>query len=311
MTFNSYFTRTGFDALVNSPRPTRPKPNASIGERIEYNSALHAVSHPRLEAFNSALLVHTMVNSNSYGTARMLSLDGPANCTKTTTALLASRDLVHSLQKAGKAGAAPVVPINIPARPDELSVLNEFFHFFGRHRTRGDRNDAANAVYELLVTHGTRVVILDDVDRMGSSKRMDEGPVAFLKFLADKLQWMTFVLVGRRLRSNAIYAGPDSDQLLWRTSFIDCPPWTKSTASEWKSLIFGLEECFDLRRHDPGTLARDWRHLMQLVDGRFGAIAKSMQIAAVQAVVSGTERITKEDIIRLLPPEDARRRRGR
>ena len=63
---------------------------------------------------------------------------------------------------------------------------------------------------------------------------------------------------------------------------------------QWTALIAALEDSLRLHRHRPGTLARLGRYLHQRTDGMIGSLLWLIRSAAIQAVLDGTEKITRK-----------------
>lgn len=92
---------------------------------------------------------------------------------------------------------------------------------------------------------------------------------------------------------------------------IACRPFTYGTVTqrqEWRSLIASLEQALRLHRHVPGRLIRLDAYLHERTDGMIGSLSHLIRGAAVEAILDGTERITKEtlDHVRIAATEDGR-----
>jgi hypothetical protein len=62
---------------------------------------------------------------------------------------------------------------------------------------------------------------------------------------------------------------------------------------EWLALIATLEDSLRLQAHVPGTLTSLDAHLHQRTSGMIGSLLRLIRSAAIQAVIDGSERITR------------------
>src|SRR5439155_21725613 len=63
---------------------------------------------------------------------------------------------------------------------------------------------------------------------------------------------------------------------------------------QWTALIGALEASLRLHRHRPGTLPGLGRYLHQRTHGMIGSLLWLIRSAAINAVLDGTEKITKK-----------------
>ena len=63
---------------------------------------------------------------------------------------------------------------------------------------------------------------------------------------------------------------------------------------QWTALIAALEQSLRLHRHRPGTLPGLGRYLHQRTHGMIGSLLWLVRSAAINAVLDGTEKITKK-----------------
>jgi hypothetical protein len=67
-----------------------------------------------------------------------------------------------------------------------------------------------------------------------------------------------------------------------------------SQGPDWTALIAALEDSLRLPRHQPGTLAGLGHYLHQRTHGMIGSLLWLVRSAAVNAVLDGTEKITRK-----------------
>jgi hypothetical protein len=65
---------------------------------------------------------------------------------------------------------------------------------------------------------------------------------------------------------------------------------------QWTALIAALEESLRLHHHRPGTLTKLDRYLHQRTHGMIGSLLWLIRSAAINAVLDGTEKITKKSL---------------
>ena len=65
-------------------------------------------------------------------------------------------------------------------------------------------------------------------------------------------------------------------------------------AKEWRQLIAAMEGTLRLHRHEPGTLIAQARYLHRRTGGMIGSLAHLIRASAIQAMLDGTEHITRE-----------------
>jgi hypothetical protein len=63
---------------------------------------------------------------------------------------------------------------------------------------------------------------------------------------------------------------------------------------QWSALTAALEDSLRLHQHRPGTLPQHARYLHQRTGGMIGSLLWLIRSAAIQAVIDGTEQITKK-----------------
>jgi hypothetical protein len=73
---------------------------------------------------------------------------------------------------------------------------------------------------------------------------------------------------------------------------ITTSPFPRTT--EWEGLVATLEDAIRLHRHIPGTLPKLERYLHQRTGGMIGSLSHLIRGAALEAILDGTETITKK-----------------
>lgn len=86
-------------------------------------------------------------------------------------------------------------------------------------------------------------------------------------------------------------SGTRGAQIAGRFTLIPTHPFPHST--EWRGLVATMEKTLILRRHEPGTLATLDCYLRNRTGGMIGALSHQIRGAAIDALLTGTEKITK------------------
>ena len=69
---------------------------------------------------------------------------------------------------------------------------------------------------------------------------------------------------------------------------------TEARRQEWVSVIRAMEECLVLYRHKPGSLVKLWAYLYDRTGGSICALSDLIREAAIEAVLSEDEAITRK-----------------
>jgi hypothetical protein len=78
---------------------------------------------------------------------------------------------------------------------------------------------------------------------------------------------------------------------------------------QWSALIAALEDSLRLHHHRPGALTKLDRYLHQRTHGMIGSLLWLIRSAAIQAVIDGTEKITRTSMD-AIPVDIASQARG-
>ena len=112
-----------------------------------------------------------------------------------------------------------------------------------------------------------------------------------LKYLSERIP-ATFVYAGIDLERQGLFSGIRGSQIAGRFTLIPTLPFP--LAGEWRGLAATLEDALRLRRHQAGTLAGLDRYLHQRTGGMIGSLSHLIRGAAIEAIQSGTEQITRK-----------------
>lgn len=116
-----------------------------------------------------------------------------------------------------------------------------------------------------------------------------------LKYLAERIP-ATFIYVGIDAEGSGLFAGTRGQQIAGRFGVISCqafPYGTTAQRQQWQALIATFEQSLRLHRYQPGQLLRLDAYLHERTDGMIGSLSHLIRGAAVDAIMDGTEKITR------------------
>ncbi len=102
---------------------------------------------------------------------------------------------------------------------------------------------------------------------------------------------VTFVYAGISVERAGLLSGTRGEQIAGRFPMIGTGPFGRG--EQWQALIAALEGSLRLHRHRDGTLTGLAPYLHLRSGGMIGSLLRLVRAAAVQAVLDGTESITK------------------
>jgi hypothetical protein len=135
--------------------------------------------------------------------------------------------------------------------------------------------------------------------RRADEKTMSARPV---RGSATRGRPATFIYAGVDVEGSGLLAGTRGRQIAGRFGVIACQAFAYGTAAqrqEWQALIATLEQSLRLRRHAPGQLLKLAGYLHERTDGMIGSLSHLIRGAAVDAILDGTEKITRETLDRV------------
>jgi hypothetical protein len=106
----------------------------------------------------------------------------------------------------------------------------------------------------------------------------------------------TFVYAGIEVERCGLFAGPRGSQIASRFATIATTPFAYGTPAQrqaWNALLATLEQTLRLRAHRPGTLVGLAAYLHQRTAGMIGSLSHLIRGAAIDAIITGEEKITK------------------
>jgi hypothetical protein len=106
-------------------------------------------------------------------------------------------------------------------------------------------------------------------------------------------------LAGVDVHGGGLFAGRRGGQIASRYTLIPTRPFPLVTSDErhaWQALVATLEQSLRLRAHRPGTLLRLDTYLHQRAAGMIGSLFHLIREAALDATLTGIEKITRASL---------------
>lgn len=280
--------------------------------RFLHHSALVLVETPALRRIHHAITRKLRENSAVPPGARQgIIVDGIATAGKSTAVTSFGRNYELSLRRKhpdlfGRTGDEyiPVVYLSVPsgASPKALSVALAMYLNLPMPK-RANMQEHTSLVLEAFRRCGTTLVIIDDVHNLTSKNKDATLAINHLKHLAN-LSAATYIYAGVDCQRSAIFSeGGEGHGLATQTSgrftvykLGRFPLATKADKEQWASIVMTLEKALCLLNHEPGSLLRDWEHLYQRTRGSISSLAGLIRASAAEAMLSGTEAITRKTL---------------
>ena len=222
-----------------------------------------------------------------------LILSGQARTGKTTCLAQLGKTIetMHHRRHPHAAGHIPVIYITAPPAATPRMVAVEFARFLGLPLTRRSNvTDVLESVCGVALDARTTLVCVDEIHNVNLGTRHGAEASDTLKYFAERLP-VTFAYAGISVERAGLLSGTRGEQIAGRFSMIRTGPFGRG--QQWQALIAALEDSLRLHRHRDGTLTGLASYLHSRSGGMIGSLFRLVRAAAVQAVLDGTEAITK------------------
>ncbi|WP_449061542.1 TniB family NTP-binding protein [Planomonospora algeriensis] len=223
---------------------------------------------------------------------------GAAGTGKTTAIIQLGKQHEHQARRRrqGKAPFQPVVFVTIPPAATAKMVAAEFARFLGIPLpSRPNQIEITNMVCDVLCDLGTDLVIVDEIHNLNLGSRVGAETSDQLKYLSERIP-ATFLYAGIDVESAGLFTGTRGRQIAGRFATLTTSPFAYGTQAErndWSSLIATMEDALRLYRHRPGSLVRLAPYLYQRTSGMIGSLSHLIREAAIEAILNGSEKLTK------------------
>lgn len=286
---------TTFQEVHQGGSNTHWKPDLGEEERLAYHAQLSSLNTPLIRQALSASRRLVILNQRSHGARRDLLISGPPESGKTTALRVLGRRIAPVDQPGSPAQAGNIPAVYLPIRPAAtvkivLSDLTQLVSDAPSSRRHGiaQLTDIASRA---LTAAGTRLVLLDDLQHLLPSSRGAAEALECLRYLADRVPATSVYSV----REDALreFAGPHPGRPSRLTHLrASASPY----GAEWRQMVAALEGMLRLRRHQPQSLVALAPVLHQMARGWPGALADLIRSAAVEAILDGSEQITRKQL---------------
>jgi hypothetical protein len=262
--------------------------------RLDYHTRLAAVATSTLRQVVHTGRRLTLLNRHAISARRGLVLSGAAGTGKTTaiTQFGKTHQAIDQMRHPGCEDRIPAIYVTVPPAATPRMLAVEFARFLGLPIiTRANITDVIEAVCGVAV--GTRVslVCVDEIHNLQLATRNGADVSDTLKYFSERIP-ATFVYAGIDVEREGLFSGTRGRQIAGRFSLIRAAAFPY--AGEWQGLIVTLEDALRLHRHIPGTLARLDRYLHQRTGGMIGSLSHLIRGAAIEAILDGSEQITRK-----------------
>ena len=225
-----------------------------------------------------------------------LIVSGPARTGKTTAIIQMAKTLevIHRQRYPHNGADIPVVYITAPPAATGRMIAVEFARFLGIPLLRKPNiTEVMEAVCGVCLDARTSLIAVDEIHNISLATRNGAEVSDTLKYFAERLP-ATFVYAGINVERNGLLSGTRGEQIAGRFGMVPTGPFP--FGPDWTALVSAVETSLRLHQHTPGTLAHLDRYLHQRTTGMIGSLLRLIRSAAIQAVVDGTEAITRDSL---------------
>lgn len=265
-------------------------------DRIDHHARLLVVQTPTIRQVITAGRRLIQLNKHAHYGRCGLMVSGPARTGKTTalTQLGKTIEVIHRRRHPRATADIPVIYITVPPAATPKMIAMEFARFFDLPVSRrGNITDIADAVCGVSQDARVCLVAIDELHNLNTSTRAGAEASDTLKYFSERIP-ATFVYAGISLERTGLLSGTRGEQIAGRFSMVRTGPFGQD--QQWTALIAALEDSLRLRHHKPGALARLDRYLHQRTHGMIGSLLWLIRSAAINAVLDGTEKITRKGL---------------
>jgi len=265
-------------------------------ERLEHHSRLVVVQTPvigRIVKRGGDLI--RMNRLAHYGRSGLM-VSGPARTGKTTavTQLGKTAEVTHRHRYPHSRDDIPVIYITVPPAATGKMIAMELARFLGLPvPRRANITDVIESVCGICLDTRVTMIIVDELHNLDMSTRTGAEASDTLKYFSERLP-ATFVYAGIGLDRGALLAGPRGDQVAGRFTLIPTSAFTPG--QEWSALIAAIEGALRLYRHNDGSLVTLADYLHRRTRGVIGSLLWLIRDASCQAILDGTEKITRKGL---------------
>lgn len=285
-----------FEVLTEEKRLAYNEP------RLDYHSRLVIVATPTVRNVFTTGRRLVLLNRHQISGRRGLIVTGQAGTGKTTAIAQLGRNhelLVRKRLGPAAAGRLPVVYVTVPPRATPKMLAIEFARFLGLPVVRQETQASiTNAVCDLLIKMRVELALVDELHNLNLATQAGAEASDQLKYLSERIP-ATFVLAGIDVAASSLFSGVRGQQIAGRYTVTDTEPFAYGTTAQrqnWRNLVASLEDALRLHRHKPGSLLKLDGYLHERTDGAIGSLSQLVRGAALEAIINGSEAITRKSL---------------
>lgn len=246
---------------------------------------------------------------------RALAITGRAGVGKSTIAMLLGKK--HEIAVRRKAGlstgdvtTAPVIYLVVPPGCTPKMLMSAVARWIGLPVRRGwDAPTITDHVVAVLRDLKTSMVIVDEVHNLKTNKSAGADAASALKVFTERLD-AAVIFCGIDLLDSDLLAGEMGRQIRARTKVYNLQAYGYGSAAgrqEWADVVEGMEALLPLADHTPGTLGTEEMaaYLWNRTGGSIGSLRNLLGDAAIEAILSGAEKITRRGLDDVLLDQEA------
>lgn len=265
-------------------------------DRLDHHARMLVVSTSFVEKTVVCGRRLVLLNRHAISARRGLMVSGLPGTGKTSaiTQLGRAHELLDRARHPHVDDRIPVLYITVPPAATARMVAAEFARFLGLPvRARSNMTDIIEAVVGVCTDTRTGLVLVDEIHNVSQVTRAGSEVSDTLKYFSERIP-ATFVYAGIGLETSELLAGTRGAQIAGRFTLVPTRPFPYS--DEWQGLVATMEDNLLLHDHPPGSLLKLARYLHDRTAGMIGALSHAIRGAAIDAILSGTERVTREGL---------------
>lgn len=235
--------------------------------------------------------------------AKTLSISGSPTLGKTTLATWIARD--HERRERaryptlGTDEFQPSVYVVTPPATTPKMLMIAFSNFLGIPHARAiTAQDLSHRVVLVLKSLRTSLVVLDEVHNVQSNRQLGAEAASTLKLFAERLD-CAFIFAGIDLDRSPVFAGAVGEQLASRSLRYDLSPCGYQSAGaseEWTQLVASCLALLPLSHPTDEFVWTESGWLYEITGGSIGRLRGLLRRAAIDAIISGREKLTRNDL---------------
>lgn len=270
-------------------------------DREGYHARLVIVSTPTIRHVTTTGRSRILLNRHQTSARRGLIVSGAAGTGKTTAVTQLGKNYQQLALRRGEVTAEdlPVVYVTVPPAATPKMLASELARFIGLPLpSRVSQVEITNRVCDLLCSLRCRLVLIDELHNLDITTRVGAEASDQIKYLSERIP-ATFVLAGVDIEGTGLFSGRRGGQIAGRYTLISTGVFPHTTTDDqraWLALVATLEDALRLRAHPQGSLLTLAPYLHARTAGMIGSLSHLVREAALNAILDGTEKITKTSL---------------